>query len=266
MDSNSAYLCISLLSQLAKQSTPIAIVCTIHQPNPKTLALFDQIYVLSGHGQPIYNAPPTDMVSRLEQENIDVPIHYNPADFLLEIASGEYEQSYIERMVDQVKRYQKTNQQSLSADDESKDAIKAFAVNISESFNSQFGALLGRCFLLTMRNPMLTTNRILSHLLMALFIGWVFGSDVGKAADCPPKMSLLLDAEELAKMTNHTIENSKNVMDNMASVFFGILVMLLGSLLPTLITFPLEVKILQKEYFNGWLVCEFSRSLYFETF
>lgn len=125
-------------------------------------------------------------------------------------------------------------------------------MNISESFNSQFGALLGRCFLLTMRNPMLTTNRILSHLLMALFIGWVFGSDVGKAADCPPKVSLLLDADELAKMTNHTIENSKNVMDNMASVFFGILVMLLGSLVPTLVTFPLEVKILKKEYFNGW--------------
>lgn len=216
------------------------------------LTLFDQIYVLSGYGLPIYNAPPSDMVARLEQENIDLPIHYNPVDFLLEIASGEYESSYIERMADQVKRHEKTS--PLKAGDESKDAIKAFAVNISESFNSQFGALLGRCFLLTLRNPMLTTNRILSHLIMALFIGWVFGSDVGKAADCPPKMSLLLDAEELTKMTNQTIENSKSVMDNMASVFFGILVMLLGSLLPTLITFPLEVKILQKEYFNGWYV------------
>lgn len=54
-------------------------------------------------------------------------------------------------------------------------------------------------------------------------------------------MSMLLDASELTKLTNHTIETSKNVMDNMASVFFGILMMLLGSLLPTLVTFPLEV-------------------------
>ena len=47
LDSNSSYQCIKLLHEISKQSTPIAIVCTIHQPNPKTLALFDQIYVLS---------------------------------------------------------------------------------------------------------------------------------------------------------------------------------------------------------------------------
>lgn len=211
--------------------------------------------MLSSSGKVIYNSSPFDIVSRLHQENINVPIHYNPADYLLEIASGEYDSSYIQRMVDQVKRAEhiETNLQQQSFDkEESKDAIKAFAINISDNFNSQFMTLLSRCWLLTIRNPMLTTNRILSHLLLAIFIGWVFG-DVGKAADdCPAKMSMLLDTEEIAKMTNHTIESAKNVMDNMSSIFFGILVMLLGSLLPTLVTFPLEVKILQKEYFNGW--------------
>ena len=64
---------------------------------------------------------------------------------------------------------------------------------------------------------------------------------MGKEADCPLKMGLLFDANEISKLTNHTISTSKNVMDNISSIFFGIMVMLLGSLLPTLVTFPLEV-------------------------
>ena len=214
-------------------------MATIHQPNPKTLQLFDQIYVLSSYGQVIYNASPNDVVSRLHQENIDVPIHYNPADYLLELASGEYDKSYIERMVDQVKRT-KVSHEHLNSE-HSKDALKGFEMHSSETGGSQFWTLLNRCFLLTMRSPMLTTNRVISHFLLALFIGWIFGPNVGKQADCPAKLSLVLDAEELSKLTNYTVESSKNVMDNMASIFFGILVMLLGSLLPTLVTFPLEV-------------------------
>lgn len=128
LDSNSAYLCISLLNQLAKQSTPIAIVCTIHQPSSKMLALFDQIYVLSSYGQVIYNSVPSDIVSRLHQEQIEVPIHYNPVDYLLELASGEYEQTYIERMVDQVKRLEKANLTRPNDGGESKDAIKVVQI------------------------------------------------------------------------------------------------------------------------------------------
>lgn len=97
LDSLTCYKTLCILKDLVKASAsktidPIAIVLSIHQPQQEVFELFDKIYMISKGGVPIYNGPPTTCVQYIEEHcGIRMPSEdYNPASFLIEIASKEY--------------------------------------------------------------------------------------------------------------------------------------------------------------------------------
>lgn len=47
LDSTASFQCIQMLHRLTQQPHPLAIICTIHQPNPATFAMFHHVLVLS---------------------------------------------------------------------------------------------------------------------------------------------------------------------------------------------------------------------------
>jgi ATP-binding cassette subfamily G (WHITE) protein 1 len=47
LDSTASFQCVQMLNRLTQQSHPLSIICTIHQPNPATFALFHNVLVLS---------------------------------------------------------------------------------------------------------------------------------------------------------------------------------------------------------------------------
>lgn len=67
-----------------------AILATIHQPSCKILNKFDLIYLLSKNGQCLYFGPPSDIKSYFTQAGLTYPLEYNPADFAIETAYGDY--------------------------------------------------------------------------------------------------------------------------------------------------------------------------------
>lgn len=111
LDSLTCYKTISVLKDLVKSSKrklidPIAIVVTIHQPQQEVFDIFDKVYIMANGGITIYDGRPEDCVNFVQRNSgIQMPGEdYNPASFLIEIASGEYGCEPIKALRDRIKK------------------------------------------------------------------------------------------------------------------------------------------------------------------
>lgn len=131
------------------------------------------------------------------------------------------------------------------------------------------GILWGRCLRLSFRDP--TEYLLRSFACVAIIILNVilyYESDIGKADGCSQDSLLHLvenlksdySANKSFSMTNTLLEGPGALaILNFGFVFFAILFVSFLSMMPVILTFPMEVGVFYKEYFNGW----YSFSSYF---
>ncbi|XP_017075897.2 ABC transporter G family member 41 [Drosophila eugracilis] len=99
LDSSTSNQLINLLKKLALEGR--TVICTIHQPSALTFAMFDHLYAI-GEGQCIYAGGSQNLLPFLGALNLHCPESYNPADYLMEIATHDYdteEDNQLEKLV-----------------------------------------------------------------------------------------------------------------------------------------------------------------------
>ncbi|XP_050308153.1 ATP-binding cassette sub-family G member 4 [Anthonomus grandis grandis] len=266
LDSSSCFQCLCLLKSLARGGR--TIICTIHQPSARLFEMFDNLYMLA-EGQCIYRGPVMNLVPFLSGMNLNCPSYHNPADYVMEVACGEHG-DYVQKLVVAVnagrcntvlsKALEAT--QKVISNDIAKETTQIKSngdclslpngsakgtglapptcttslLDSSENLTQdkhgfptsgfhQFLVLFMRSVCIIFRDKTLTRLRLVAHFIVGILIGAIFygiGNDAAK------------------------------VMSNAGCLFFTVMFMMFTAMMPTILTFPLEMSVFVREHLNYW--------------
>ncbi|XP_045029361.1 ATP-binding cassette sub-family G member 1 isoform X2 [Daphnia magna] len=248
LDSSSSLQCVGLLRNIAKSGR--MVVTTIHQPSSRLLEHFDHLYIVA-EGSCMFQGPVQSLVPYLRTMNLNCPSYHNPADFAMDVASGEYG-NVLARLVSGIENgrliYHEnptpTSESPSSSrvtdngfDDEDEDVnmldghskktdkTKDERLFYAAPFHTQVAVLLGRTWRTIWREKMLTMLRFAAHVVVSILMGllyWRVGDDAAI------------------------------IYNNAGLLFFNQLFILFAAMMPTIVTFPLERKVLVREHLNHW--------------
>ncbi|XP_014486846.1 PREDICTED: ATP-binding cassette sub-family G member 4 [Dinoponera quadriceps] len=234
LDSSSCMQVVNLLKILARQGR--TIVCTIHQPSASLFQLFDLVYVLS-EGECLYQGATDKLVPYLESIKLPCPMYHNPADYIIELACGEYGKDKIDTLI--MASQNGKNLQWFDNPKALKDAKSLRAAHPLKSssvlgkrstlhatnFSHQLKVLLRRGFIMSKRDTTLTHLRIGVNIVVGIMLGLVF---LRSGAD------------------------GSRVLNNYNLLFSVLIHHMMTTMMLTVVTFPMQMSILIKEHFNRW--------------
>ncbi|XP_036141387.1 ATP-binding cassette sub-family G member 4 isoform X2 [Monomorium pharaonis] len=231
LDSSSCMQVVNLLKILARQGR--TIVCTIHQPSASLFQLFDQVYVLT-KGDCIYQGATDKLVPYLEGMKLPCPMYHNPADYIIELACGEYGDDKIDTLImgsQNGRNLQWFDNPEVLRDAKTLRAVHPLKDEMNDNnlhatnFAHQIKILLRRGYIMAKRDTTLTHLRIGVNVLVGIMLGCVF---IRSGAD------------------------GSRVLDNYNLLFSILIHHMMTTMMLTIVTFPMQMSILLKEHFNRW--------------
>ncbi|KAG5307701.1 ABCG1 protein, partial [Acromyrmex insinuator] len=217
LDELSSSQCIDVLQSLAHFGR--TVICSVHTPSASTFKKFDHVYVIT-NGQCAYRGATDNLVPFLQNIGIECPKHYNPADFIIEISTGDYGFHLVEQIITSVN----TNL-PLVPILRSKSEFEFDKKNLKISWIDQFSTLVKRMMMQIYRNRNYMYMKIFLHIFLGIMIGGMFfnmGNDGTKA------------------------------LFNFGFCFACLIFFLYIPMLPVLLQFPSEIQIMKREHFNKW--------------
>ncbi|XP_057380707.1 ATP-binding cassette sub-family G member 1-like [Daphnia carinata] len=245
LDSSSSLQCVALLRKIARSGR--TVVATIHQPSSRLLSHFDHLYLVAS-GSCIYQGPVGSLVSYLKVMDLNCPSYHNPADFALDVASGEYGE-VLEKLISGIENGRNSyhdgsgstssasprNSHDAGVSEEDEEQVtmleglpktkKAYRVLDAVPFYMQVKVLLGRTWKTIWREKILTAMRLALHVVVAMLVGllyWQIGDDAAV------------------------------IFNNVGLVFFNMLFIMAAAMMPTVLTFTLDMEVLIREHLNQW--------------
>ncbi|XP_059612801.1 ATP-binding cassette sub-family G member 1-like [Phlebotomus argentipes] len=218
LDYSTSIQCMKVLKKLAKDGR--VIIATVHQPTPLVLQECDQLYVLAA-GKCIYNGRYDAIVQHLRASfDIVCPQTYNPAEFLLEIASDAYENDWRDRLL-------------TASESPNGEAVDGLLQDIKLRYDLPYGATFFRQLAVLVRRRALITHRDISliglrsaiHILCIAIVCILYHGIGRKAEDVLNNMRYILNTLSYFSFVSHSANCS---------------------------VIPREIPIVKREHFNGW--------------
>lgn len=261
LDSSTTKQCVGVLRRLARQGR--TVVCTIHQPSATVFGLLDQLYLLTD-GRCAYNGHTANLLPYLASLGLRCPPYHNPADFALEVTSGDYgdhaaalvqasdngrsqlwghtsnmhcvarrgadgadpRDAEADRASTVSRQSSVTASASATASEGSQGRrCRRFNQVYPASFWMQLYMLIRRTVKRGLRDRMLCHSRFYIHLVAGLLIGALFLDIGGDAA---------------------------HVFHNFSLLFFSLMFLMFTAFSAMILAFPLEMPIIAREHFNRW--------------
>lgn len=256
LDSSSCYQTVEVLRRIinaSASSTPLCIVTTIHQPSSKVVSLFDRVYLMASPGRLAFNGAPDEIVPALAQAGSACPAFYNPVDHMIEVVSGDYGSDKVESLI--ALEHSKQIQFDTKLEAVTAQPLKKAILHDPCPFDDHIWIHFQRSTIQLMRDPIMFSVRILIHLVMPFFFAYLWGLEAGKGDACPSFNKQTMSIISTAVSQNLTKEEKldlERVNDNLIySIYGGVFTMYAAGMI-TVLSFPLDVKVLAREYFNGW--------------
>lgn len=186
LDSSSSAQCVHLLKKLAREGK--TVICTIHTPSALVFKMFDHLYAMSD-GRCIYQGSSQNLVKFLSENGLKCPESYNPSDFLMEIANGDYG-AHNERLTERIGNGCNENyrQAEVSFKDSQLEldtptgSRTSFITHEVTSFVNQLYQLMLRNFLILYRDKSVMWLRLFIHISVSVLVGAVFENSGGEAS------------------------------------------------------------------------------------
>ncbi|KAF6211169.1 hypothetical protein GE061_014284 [Apolygus lucorum] len=228
LDDLSSAQCLNLLKSLARGGR--TVICSIHTPSAKLFALFDNVYIVA-EGQCVFQGLGEDIVPFLAQNGLPCPKHFNPADFIIEVSSGEYGY-HNDKLVNAIEngRCKRWNRKPPPKDFTRQNSEREFhqlrkQPDYGCSTWDQFILLSKRMLSQQWRDINNVVLKLVMHVVVGLVVGGMFfqiGNDASKT------------------------------LFNFGFCYVSMIVFMYIPMLPALVWFPMEVQLIKREHFNRW--------------
>lgn len=111
-----------------------------------------------------------------------------------------------------------------------------------------------RSWLSIIRDPMLCSMQLALHIIVPVMVSLVYGTNVGKPNACPRAgpMDIMAYALEPTDSALQLQEDLRTTLENIGYIFFKLYGIIFAAMTVTVLTFPLDMHVLVKEFRNGW--------------
>ncbi|OLY81891.1 ABC transporter G family member 7 [Smittium mucronatum] len=212
LDSNSSEVIVKLMKDIAVKKNLICI-SSIHQPSSKIFYTFDKV-ILMVPGGVVYFGSTKNVLSYFSTIGFEIPPLDNPADFLIDIMTIDYEnEENLQTSLDRVDFLKKSWSEYVSKNGEvyisdysqsssvvselvDKKGLDNLNNNISNemwknSWFGEFSTLLRRSWLRQRRDKSVLYSQIFGAIFTALLIGFTFFKKSSGFSDAQNKIGLL---------------------------------------------------------------------------
>lgn len=173
LDANSAYLLVKTCHRLAQRGR--TLIMSIHQPRSDIFFLFNHITILSNGGRPVFSGPVNEVIPYFAKLGHHLPLHVNPADFLIDISAvdsrtPELESKSLERVDRLVSSWDSVTFQPLNVT--KRNVSKG--VMTKAPFLRELLVLTRRQLVVSYRDPMGYAGLLFECIAMSVICGWIF--------------------------------------------------------------------------------------------
>lgn len=174
LDSKASFEVVQILKKFAKMEN-VVVIASIHQPLTLTFELFDSVTFLS-EGKVVYCGPRNEVEEHFERAKFPIPLHYNPAEYILDLINTDFETENIDKTeaLTTLLDYQRAHERACRALPPAKyEAELEDPVQNSNNLSKTW-ILLQRGFIKARRDYLAYYVRIVMYLGLAILMGTVW--------------------------------------------------------------------------------------------